>query len=139
MGKPWEHAESSAKQFGGKPEDYIDIHDLLDSSKSVVADSRHRALTHNTWFIGPNGPLERIFGKTILNSDNKNVSVRDIAEQHIREDFNLTFIPSAQDYLQNMRWAPWMDGMLQFGSCPESFVDKQKFYPSVIYRPYGSD
>jgi hypothetical protein len=52
MSKPWIHAVSSARRWGGKPEDYIEIHNLMDSSKATIADSRHRALTHNAWFIG---------------------------------------------------------------------------------------
>lgn len=46
MSKPFIHAQSSAKKFGGIWEDYISIHEFLDSSKSVIADNRHRALTH---------------------------------------------------------------------------------------------
>jgi hypothetical protein len=92
--KPFIHAESSAKKFGGQPEDYLEIHNLLDSSKSVIADNRHRALTHNSWFLFI---LEKIFGVTITNSDGKKVSVRDVGEQHIIEDFRGQFIPSAQD------------------------------------------
>ncbi len=30
MAKPWIHAVSSAKKFGGVPEDYFDIHNLMD-------------------------------------------------------------------------------------------------------------
>lgn len=75
MSKPWIHALSSAKRYGGKPEDYMDIHNLMDSSKSSIADNRHRALTHNSWFIGY--ILEKVFGSTLKNSDGKIVSVRD--------------------------------------------------------------
>lgn len=109
MAKPWIHALSSARKFGGKPEDYIDIHNLMDSSKSSMGDNRHRALTHNTWFISAHGPLERIFGITIKNSDGKDVSVRDIGEQHILEDFGNKFIPTAQDYLQEIEIKSWMN------------------------------
>lgn len=45
MSKPFIHAISSAKKFGGKWTDYIEIHELIDSSKSVLSDNRHRALT----------------------------------------------------------------------------------------------
>lgn len=106
MAKPWIHAESSAKKFGGKPEDYIEIHNLMDSSKGTIADSRHRALTHNAWFLST--ILERIFGVTITNSEGHKVSVRDVGEQHILEDFGLRFIPSAQDYLQEIEMKEWM-------------------------------
>lgn len=106
MPKPWIHALSSAKQFGGKPEDYIRIHNLMDSSKGTIADSRHRALTHNAWFVGT--ILEQVFGVTLTNSDGKQISVRDIGEQHVLEDFRKRFIPSAQDFLQEMEVKEWM-------------------------------
>jgi hypothetical protein len=48
---PFVHAELSAKRFGGKPEDYIDIHELLDSTKATISNNKHRFLTHNSWFI----------------------------------------------------------------------------------------
>lgn len=106
MSKPWIHAESSARRFGGKPEDYIEIHNLMDSSKGAIADNRHRALTHNSWFLSV--ILERIFGVTITNSAGRRISVRDIGEQHILEDFGKRFIPSAQDYLAEMEFKDWM-------------------------------
>ena len=49
--KPWIHSKKSARQFGGKPEDYIDIHNFLDSSKAHHADMRHRALLHSSFGI----------------------------------------------------------------------------------------
>lgn len=78
----------------------------MDSSKAAMADNRHRALTHNAWFIGY--VLERIFGTTITNSDGKKISVRDIGEQHVLEDFGGKFIPSAQDYLSEIEFQDWM-------------------------------
>jgi hypothetical protein len=106
MSKPWIHAKSSARKWGGKPEDYLPIHDFFDSSKGTIADSRHRALTHNSWFLSI--VLEKVFGTNIINSDGREVSVRDIGEQHILEDFGGRFIPSAQDYLQEIEFKPWM-------------------------------
>lgn len=107
MSKPYIHALSSVKRYGGKPEDYLPIHDLMDSSKAVIADSRHRALTHNSWFIGT--ILEKIFGNHIVNSDGKKVSVRAIGEEHVLEDFGKRFIPSASDYLTAMEYQGWME------------------------------
>ncbi len=106
MSKPYIHAVSSAKRYGGKPEDYIEIHNLMDSSKGAIADNRHRALTHNSWFLSV--ILEKIFGVTITNSEGGVVSVRDIGEQHILEDFRGRFIPTPQDYLQEMDFKDWM-------------------------------
>ncbi len=120
MSKPYLHAQSSAKKFGGTPEDYIEIHNFMDSSKGAIADNRHRALTHNAWFLVT--VLERIkfsnshvtdirqsVFSTIVNSDGKHVSVRDVGEQHILEDFKNKFIPSAQDYLSEIEFQPWMN------------------------------
>jgi hypothetical protein len=106
VSKPFIHATSSARRFGGVPEDYIDIHNFMDSSKGVIADSRHRALTHNTWFLS--AVLEKVFGVTITTSTGRKVSVRDIGEQHCAEDFGGRFIPSAQDYLEQMEFQDWM-------------------------------
>lgn len=106
MSKPWIHSLSSAKKFGGIPEDYIEIHNLMDSSKQALPDNRHRALTHTSWFLFI---LEKIFGVTITNSEGKKVSVRDIGEQHILEDFRGKFIPTPQDYLSLIPFQSWMD------------------------------
>lgn len=100
-------------------EDYLDIHLLLDSSKMAFADNRHRALTHNSWFI--NHILPKIFGDTITNSEGKKISVIDIGEQHILEDFSHEFIPTAQDYLTQMDKAHWMNGQ---GLPPSTFSKK---------------
>lgn len=106
MSKPYIHALSSAKKHGGTPEDYLDIHNLMDSSKSAIADNRHRALTHNAWFIGT--ILERVFGTIRTNSEGRTYSVRDIGEEHVLEDFRGAFIPSAQDYIAEMEFKDWM-------------------------------
>lgn len=106
MSKPWIHSLSSARKYGGNPEDYIEIHNFLDSSKGVIADNRHRALTHNSWFLSV--VLERVFGVTFQNSADKTISVRDIGEQHVFED--LGCIPSGQDYLGELEYKSWMEG-----------------------------
>lgn len=106
MSKPWIHARSSARKFGGEPEDYLDIHSVMDSSKVATSLPTHRALTHNTYFVSV--ILTRIFGEVFKRkSDGKLISTRDIGEQHIAEDFN-GFIPSASDYLDCMNVPDWM-------------------------------
>ena len=74
MSKPWIHAKSSAKKHGGTAEDYMEIHNFMDSSKAAHADVRHRAVLHSAFgiFIA-----EQIFGYNLTNSDGKEVSVRD--------------------------------------------------------------
>lgn len=131
--KPWIHAESSARRFGGKPEDYIEIHNLLDSSKGTIADQRHRALTHNAWFLSV--VLERIFGVNVTNSDGKLVSVREIGEQHVLEDFRGKFIPSAQDYLQTMEHHDWMENGKGLPPSSEKLYRRKKHNVPAIPIP----
>jgi hypothetical protein len=59
MAKPFIHAKSSAKRFGGDPSDYEEIHDWMDSSKSFIADNRHRVMWHSSAGIFY---VEKIFG-----------------------------------------------------------------------------
>ena len=47
MAHPIKHAESSARKFGGKTEDYLAIHNWFDESKAFFSDFRHRALRHH--------------------------------------------------------------------------------------------
>lgn len=106
MAHPIKHSENSAKKFGGKPQDYLPIHNWFDESKAFFADFRHRALRHHAEGVFL---AERIFGITVTNSEGIEVPVRYIAEQHIKED--LGRIPTVQDWLVEIRPQPWMYGM----------------------------
>jgi hypothetical protein len=99
VSKAWIHAQSSAKRFGGTPEDY------MDSTKSAHAEVTHRCVFHSAFGIYI---IEELFGRFLTNSDGKQVFVRDIAEQHVLED--LGFIPSLSDWLKEMPSQPWMAG-----------------------------
>jgi hypothetical protein len=105
------HSVSSTRRFGGQPEDYLTIHIKMDCSKAYLSDNRHRALTHHGFWI--HEVMIPIFGYTIINSDDKIVSVKDICEQHILEDFGMRFIPTAQDYLENLDFKEWMQNGLK--------------------------
>jgi hypothetical protein len=99
------HARSSAKRWGGNELDYIAIHEKMDSTKAAHAEVTHRCVFHSAFGIYI---IEEIFGRTITNSDGKEVFVRDIAEQHVLED--LGWIPSLSDWLREMPSQPWMAG-----------------------------
>lgn len=101
----WYHAQSCARKWGGAPEDYLPIHEFIDSSKQVIGDVRHRAVYHHTLGVFL---CERIFGKTITTSAGKQIPVRLIAERHILED--LGWLPSPADYLNGMPIHTWMSG-----------------------------
>ena len=103
MAHAYHHAVSSAKRFGGKPEDFQPVHDWLDASKMILADFRHRALRHHAEGCFA---AEALFGTTITTSDGRAVPVRLIAEQHILED--LGRIPSFADWVRCIRPEPWM-------------------------------
>jgi hypothetical protein len=100
----WNHAQSSARKWGGTPEQYIDVHEFIDSSKKILGDVRHRSLYHHTAGVWV---AQEIFGRT-LEIGHKLVPVRLIAERHVIED--LGWLPSPADYLNGMPIKPWMSG-----------------------------
>jgi len=97
------HALSSVRKWGGKPDDYLPLHQWFDQSKAILADPRHRALRHHAEGIFM---LEALFGATIVNADGRNVPVRLIGEQHVRED--LGSIPSFADWARLIAPQAWM-------------------------------
>ncbi len=104
--KPFLHSKGSVSRWGGIPSDYDHIHDFIDSTKVAMPDLRHRAVLHNAFgcFL-----VEKVFGRTIINSDGREVSTRDIAENHIQEDMG--FIPSLEDWLDTMPIEKWHGGI----------------------------
>lgn len=102
--KPLHHAKSSVKKYGGEIGDYIEIHSLIDYPKIGFADVRHRAIFHNT--VGP-WIAERVFGEYITNTAGREISVRQIAEDHIVEDMG--FIPTLDRWLNSIAPQKWMD------------------------------
>lgn len=107
MANPLIHSKSSVKRWGGRVEDYLPLHELLDSPKVTMNNNTARMLTHNIWFCYQIIP--KIFGYNIVNSDGKSVDTVDIAMLHIAEDFRMKFIPTAQDYLKHLEVQPWMN------------------------------
>src|SRR5690554_2595827 len=139
MAKPGIHAISSAKKFGGDATDYIQIHNLMDQSKSVLPSPLHRAIFHTSFgcFI-----IEKMFGidfsklkalaekhgwseeevEDILQwkmhctdqgTSMKNASGRLVQVRDVAERHILedfkTFIPTLQDFFANTKVEPWMN------------------------------
>lgn len=104
--KPYVHAVNSVKRYGGQVEDYLPIHDWFDRTKSAWADIRHRAVLHSTYGIYI---CEEVFGTTLTNSDGKIVNVRDVAEDHVAEDFG-GHIPTIEQWLKDLPVKSWMTG-----------------------------
>lgn len=107
MANPLIHSKASVKRWGGKVEDYLPIHELIDSPKATMNNNSSRLLTHNTWFAYTIIP--KVFGYNIVNSAGKSVDTVDIAMFHIAEDFRHKFIPTPQDYLQHLKVQDWMN------------------------------
>jgi len=124
MANPIIHAESSVKQWGGKIEDYLPLHEKMDCSKSWISDNRHRVLTHTMFWIKE--VMIPIFGSYITIENDKKVSVKDICERHILEDFKMKFIPTPQDFIQEMDFKPWMQN--GNGVCPSA----AKLYKDIL-------
>lgn len=107
--KPWVHAKNSARKHGGKPEDYIKIHDFLDQTKMAHPDMRHRAILHNSLGCYL---VEQVFGHnltvTLADGRQREVSTREIAEEHIIEDMGR--IPALSEYLDGMPMYDWLGG-----------------------------
>jgi len=107
MGDILFHCGSSARRFGGVPDDYVPIHKFLDQTKLYLADWRHRALLHTTFGIAL---CEQFFGDLYRRpSDGVLVSTRAVAEQHILEDLNA--IPTPAEFLREMPLRRWMNGI----------------------------
>lgn len=104
MAHPLHHAESSARRYGGKPSDYQAVHDWFDASKEHLAIFTHRALRHHTQGIFE---AERVFGLSLTNAAGREIPIRWIGEQHVREDCQGR-IPSLADWLGRIQPEPWM-------------------------------
>ena len=118
MANPLIHSKSSVKRWGGKVEDYLAIHELIDSPKATMNNNSARALTHNTWFAYTIIP--KVFGYNITNSSGRSVDTIDIAMLHIAEDFRGRFVPTAQDYLKHLQVQPWMSNGVKDVDNPEA-------------------
>lgn len=122
MAHPLHHAESSARKFGGVPDDYQFVHDWFDSSKEHLGLFVHRAQKHHTVGIYD---AERHFGRSLINSAGRVVPIRWIGEQHVREDCQGR-IPSLADWLGRIKPEPWMangridNDLTQIGSDPRT-------------------
>ena len=104
MADPYHHAKSSARKWGGTPEDYLHIHQWFDGSKVITCDFRHRALRHHAEGIML---CVQLFGPILKISTGREVPVRWIGEQHVQEDFG--HIPSFLDWMRAIKPEPWMN------------------------------
>lgn len=93
MAHPYHHALSSSKPRGLNWKDHFELHDWLDSSKSMFSDAKHRSLFHHKTGV--------YLSKSIF-KDIK--AVTEITQEHIIEDID--FVPSIIDWLPDKFWSP---------------------------------
>lgn len=106
--KPWVHAQLSARKWGGRPEDYLDIHEMFDWSKAAYPNMKHRAVLHHSMGIYIVARACGDENQNRTNSDGCIIPVRDIGEKHVLEDMGR--IPTLSDYLNGMPMYSWLGG-----------------------------
>lgn len=96
-------SRSTVRKFGGKIEDYLELHSWLDEPQQWIEGDKHLILRHHSQGIFE---AEKKFGYAILNSNGKHVPTRTILEIHITEE--LGFIPTADEMLKCVDINKWM-------------------------------
>ena len=100
-------------QHPGNPQakDFLEVHQFMDSAKEHIGSIIHRLILHNTFGIAlaekvcgdivQTGTGKFVRVNYITNSDGKKVYIRDIAQDHVREDLHGK-IPSLSEQFQNI-------------------------------------
>lgn len=98
--KPLQHAQISQKNHGGTWQDYIEIHNFLDSSKASCAHFKHRFFLHHVEGVELG---VKLFGQSVVNSDEKPIETRQLLTEHLIEDVGtlVTVEDWARDLLPN--------------------------------------
>lgn len=94
----WKHSLLSKKKFNGEPEDYLEVHKFLDSSKLYYFNIKHRALLHHTYGIDL---CTQRFGEILTNSENQKILIRDIAAEHCKEDL-MGIVPTLNNWFKHV-------------------------------------
>lgn len=123
------HAESSARRYGGTPKDYLSLHTWFDASKAHFALPQHRALRHHSAGIFD---AEVVFGSTITNADGRDIPVRFLGEQHVKEDCRR--IPSIAEWFGHIALQPWMaNGRLLDPELPPEIDERLAWQEAVAH------
>ena len=102
--KPFNHAQASVGMWGGELEDYMPIHNFIDSSKMTYAHAKHRSIFHNEFGVET---AVMIFGEFIVNSEGEKVPVRGIASEHVKQDMG-GIVPNTNMWADTIKEQPWM-------------------------------
>ncbi len=129
---PVQHAQISQKRRGGELEDYIDIHALIDSTKMLCTDNRHRIL-HTFW--GVQEVIIPIFGHQFQNSAGASIEVKDLCEKdHLLVDFHHRFIPTLGDFVAAMQDIPTEGLAKRLEKFHAEVIDDPKLSATLLSR-----
>ena len=118
------HCRISQQRWGGEIDDYLPLHDLIDSTKSLCSDGRHRIL-HTLW--GVNNVIVPIVGHTLINADGKAINVKDLCERdHLLVDYNKRFIPTLSDFVDAIDEADIPDFAARIELFHANYIDNKK-------------
>ncbi len=127
---PYIHAKISAKRWQGKIEDYYQLHRFIDSTKEICSDNRHRIL-HTHWAI--HRVITPIFGHVFINSDGKQVNVKDLCERdHILPDYRNRFIPTLADFSMCIREEEIPDWRQRMEALHQVYADQPKLVKLLL-------
>jgi hypothetical protein len=119
------HTRLSQKRWGGKPEDYLEIHRLIDSTKVLCSDNRHR-IFHTHWAVKE--VVVPIFGETFINQAGNSVDVKALCEKdHLLVDYNHRFIPTLADFVNAMDDIPMAGLAKRLETFHVEFVKNSEF------------
>lgn len=94
---PWDHARSSARLHGGRPEAFLAYHAWFDATKAARAHVTHRALRHHDEGLAE---AATHFGDRITVTDDKTVATETLGRQHLAEDVGGDHVTAA-DWLRH--------------------------------------
>lgn len=130
--KPLQHAQISRKTYGGCWQDYIEVHNFLDSSKAACAHFKHRFLLHHREGIEWGA---EIFGETVINSEMHGVSTRRILTDHLIED--LGKVAAIDDWARAL-YPDEMDSFYKFLSRRRELIESGKVPgESELFRAFN--
>ncbi len=130
----------SSRHYGGNPESYAPIHELLDAPlrhATIGNASAATALLHNTFGIAL---CETVFGHYIVvgeEGERQRIPTRYIARAHIERECG-RFVPTLDACLADLKTLPWMGGRARSlsrrsgaGRLREGAVEPQSQTPAV--------
>lgn len=128
---PHRHATLSASRHHGDPDAFLPLHQLMDATKELCSDNRHRLL-HTIW--GIRTVALPLFGPVIATGDGRTVRTKAVLEfDHVLADFRGRFIPTLGDFVAAI--ASDGDESARFAEIHAPYVDDDAAM-RILLSPY---